>query len=56
MSRSVTRRNLLKGLAAGAIAAASPIIIRQPLASSGEVNVFAWGDYIQDKVKGDATL
>ncbi len=51
MSKSVTRRKLLKGLAAGAIAAASPLIIRQPLASSGEVNVFAWGDYIQDNMK-----
>jgi len=51
MSRSATRRKLLKGLAAGALAAASPLIIRQPLASSGEVNVFAWGDYIQDNIK-----
>jgi spermidine/putrescine transport system substrate-binding protein len=51
MSKSATRRKLLKGLAAGAIVAASPIIIRQPLASSGEVNVFAWGDYFQDNMK-----
>lgn len=52
MFKSVTRRKLLKGLAAGAIATASPFIIRHSLASSsGEVNVFAWGDYIQDNMK-----
>jgi spermidine/putrescine transport system substrate-binding protein len=52
MIKSVTRRKLLKGLAAVAIATASPLVIRQSLASSsGEVNVFAWGDYFQDNMK-----
>lgn len=47
-AKKFNRRTLLKGVAAGgAIAAAGPFIIRQSLASSGEVNVFAWGDYIQ---------
>lgn len=42
------RRTLLKGaVAGGAIAATSPFYIRRSLASSGEVNVFAWGDYVQ---------
>ncbi|MCZ6870647.1 MAG: extracellular solute-binding protein [Gammaproteobacteria bacterium] len=52
MPKNITRRKLLKRVAAGAIAAASPLTIRQSLgSSSGEVNVFAWGDYIQDNMK-----
>ncbi|MCZ6889084.1 MAG: extracellular solute-binding protein, partial [Gammaproteobacteria bacterium] len=48
MSRNFPRRKLLQGAAAGgALAAASPFIIRPSLAASREVNVFAWGDYIQ---------
>ena len=52
MPKNITRRKLLKRVAAGVIAAASPLTIRQSLgSSSGEVNVFAWGDYIQDNMK-----
>ncbi len=52
MARNITRRKLLKGAATpGAIAAGAPFMIRKSLASSGEVNVFAWGDYIQDNMK-----
>ena len=40
-----TRRAIL---ATGAAALATPLIARRSLASSGEVNVFAWGDYFQD--------
>lgn len=46
------RRKLLKGLAAGgAIAAASSFVARRTLAASPEVNVFAWGDYIQKNMQ-----
>ena len=51
MPKIITRRKLLKGLAAGAIVASTPLITRQSLASSGEVNVFAWGDYVQNNMK-----
>ncbi len=51
-AREFSRRTLLKGAAAAAgIAAAVPFISRRSLASSGEINVFAWGDYIQDNIK-----
>ena len=46
---TITRRQLLKGTAAAGTVLAAPAILRakDALASSGEVNVFAWGDYIQ---------
>jgi len=51
-AREFSRRTLLKGAAAAVgIAATTPFIIRRSLASSGEINVFAWGDYIQDNIK-----
>jgi len=41
-AKEYSRRTLLKGAAAaGGFAATMPFIIRQSLASSGEVNVFA---------------
>lgn len=49
--KKFNRRTLLKGAAVVGAAATMPFIMRQPLASSGEVNVFAWGDYIQDNIK-----
>ncbi|MBL4645151.1 MAG: spermidine/putrescine ABC transporter substrate-binding protein [Hyphomicrobiales bacterium] len=50
-AHSFSRRSLLKGAAAtGAIAASGVFSISQSLASSGEVNVFAWGDYIKDNI------
>ena len=51
-AKEFSRRTLLKGAAAaGGIAVTMPFIIRQSLASSGEINVFAWGDYIKDNIK-----
>ena len=51
-AKEFSRRTLLKGAAAaGGIAATMPFIIRRSLASSGEINVFAWGDYVQDNIK-----
>ena len=46
---TITRRQLLKGTAATGTVLAAPAILRakDALASSGEVSVFAWGDYIQ---------
>ena len=50
-ARKFTRRSLLRtGAAVGALAAAGPFFIRSSLAASGEVNVFAWGDYIQPNI------
>lgn len=42
-----TRRKLLKSAAAGAALAAAPAIVsRQALASSGELNLYSWSDYV----------
>lgn len=50
-ARDFTRRSLLqKSAALGALAAAGPFVIRSSLASSGEIKVFAWGDYIQPNI------
>ncbi len=45
----ITRRKLLQGTAATGVVLAAPALLRtrDALATSGEVNVFAWGDYIQ---------
>jgi spermidine/putrescine transport system substrate-binding protein len=60
---SVTRRSLLKSSAAAtAVAIAAPAILRahDALASSGEVYVYAWGDYIKEnmiqKFEGDTGI
>ena len=46
-----SRRTLLKGVAAsGVVAATGPFYNRLAMASSGEVNVFAWGDYVQENM------
>lgn len=51
-SPSLTRRRLLKAAAvAGALPLAAPGILKGARASSGSVNVFAWGDYIKDNMK-----
>jgi spermidine/putrescine transport system substrate-binding protein len=49
---SVSRRQVLKASAAGAAALAAPAVLRahDALASSGQVNVFAWGDYVQQNM------
>ena len=50
-AKGFSRRTLLKGAAAlGGIAATMPFIIRRSLAASGEVNVFAWGDYVAKNI------
>lgn len=47
------RRSVLKYTAATGVALAAPAILKasDALASSGTVNVFAWGDYVQDNIK-----
>lgn len=52
-ARSFTRRTLLKSAAAGgAIAAAAPFILpKSALSSSGEVDVYAWGEYISEDMQ-----
>ncbi len=49
---SISRRLVLKGTAAVSAAVAAPAILKasDALASSGQVNVFAWGDYIQENM------
>ena len=51
-AKKFNRRTLLKGAVAGGALATTPFFIRDSLASSGEVNVFAWGDYIKDNISG----
>jgi spermidine/putrescine transport system substrate-binding protein len=48
---SLSRRGVLT---IGVAALATPLIARRTLASSGEVNVFAWGDYFADGKITDA--
>lgn len=43
----LTRRSLL---ATGTAALAAPLFARRAFSSSGEVNVFAWGDYFQPNI------
>lgn len=48
----INRRKILQMSAVGsAIITAPAILSSKALASSGEVNVYAWGDYIQDNIK-----
>ena len=49
---TISRRSLLKSTAIAGVALAAPAILKaqDALASSGTVNVFAWGDYIQDNM------
>ncbi|GGE92807.1 extracellular solute-binding protein [Stappia taiwanensis] len=49
---SISRRLMLKGSAAASTLLAAPAILKagDALASSGQVNVFAWGDYIQENM------
>lgn len=50
MSR-FSRRGMLKGSAAvGAFTLGFPAIVKSALSSSGTVNVFAWGDYVQENL------
>lgn len=49
---TISRRSLLKSTAIAGVALAAPAILKakDALASSGTVNVFAWGDYVQDNM------
>lgn len=49
MMSTLSRRSVLKG-AAAAIAAPAVLRAQDALSSSGQVNVFAWGNYIQDNM------
>ena len=58
----ITRRSVLKTTAVAAAGVAMPAILRakDALSSSGQVNVFAWGDYVQqnmiDKFQSDSGI
>jgi spermidine/putrescine transport system substrate-binding protein len=48
-AKAFTRRLVLKsGTAAGALAITGPAFIKNALASSGEVNILMWSDYLPD--------
>ena len=48
-AREHTRRSVLKaGAAAGVVAATAPAYIENALATSGEVNILMWSDYLPD--------
>ena len=49
LSRPVSRRAVLQGTA---VAIAAPVVLRahDALSSSGQVDVFAWGDYVQENM------
>jgi spermidine/putrescine transport system substrate-binding protein len=51
MAAEITRRQLLRAATVGGIAATASFTSARSLASSGEVNVFAWGDYIQENMR-----
>ena len=52
----VSRRSVVKtGAAAGAAALASPALVSQALASSGELNLMDWSDYWPDDMLADFT-
>ena len=48
----ISRRTLLQGTAATGALVSAPVILKasDALASSGTVNVFAWGDYVQQNM------
>ena len=48
MSKSINLLTRRAVLGTGVAALAAPLIAKRALASSGEVNVFAWGDYFAD--------
>lgn len=48
-ARDFTRRTVLKSTAAvGAIAASGPLLVKNALSSSGELNITMWSDYLPD--------
>jgi spermidine/putrescine transport system substrate-binding protein len=53
-ARKLTRRGVLKGAAAGAALAAGPFAVsRGVLASSGEIDILMWSDYLPPKFIAD---
>lgn len=51
VEKTLNRRTILKGVAGSTFIASSPLFIGRSLAaSSGEVNVFTWGDYIKSNI------
>jgi len=49
-NKGLSRRNVLKAGAAGLAFAAAPAYVKNAFASSGELNVFSWVDYVQDNM------
>ena len=50
----LNRRSILKGAAATAAVLAAPAVVsNRVLASSGELNVLMWSDYLPEKFLGD---
>ena len=48
-AKAFTRRTLMKTtVATGAIAVASPAIVRDAFSSSGEINILMWSDYLPE--------
>jgi spermidine/putrescine transport system substrate-binding protein len=53
-AKAFTRRLLLKGAAgAASVAALGPWLVRDAFSSSGELNLFSWGDYIYPEMIED---
>ncbi|MEQ9200488.1 MAG: spermidine/putrescine ABC transporter substrate-binding protein, partial [Rhodospirillales bacterium] len=49
-AKAFTRRMLMKTtVATGAIAIASPAIVRDAFSSSGEIDILMWSDYLPEK-------
>lgn len=52
MGKGVSRRSVLKGVAAGGAVLGMPAIVsRSALASSGEINIMMWSDYLPDSFR-----
>ena len=53
-AQTVNRRAVLKtGVAAGAFTLAAPAFVRKALASSGEINILMWSDYLPEEFIAD---
>jgi spermidine/putrescine transport system substrate-binding protein len=48
--KDVSRRTVVKGLAAGTALAAGPFYVGKAFAGSGEVSVYSWTDYINEDI------
>ncbi|NQW01630.1 MAG: ABC transporter substrate-binding protein, partial [Rhodospirillales bacterium] len=55
-AKSFTRRSVMKtAVATGAVAVASPWIVKDAFSSSGEINILMWSDYLPEKFMTDFT-